>query len=78
MLKTKLNYCDRSSGVRSMMKTTQDNNVIDCIGTVYMQQTKLNYHDWLDWVQSMMKITQDNNVINRTGVVYSENDIEQS
>ena len=35
--KRKLNYCDRFDRVPSMMKTIQDNNVIDRIGVVYAE-----------------------------------------
>ena len=35
MPRTKLNCYDQSNEVRSMMKTRHDNNVTDCIGSVY-------------------------------------------
>ena len=36
MLKTKLNNHDRSNRVPTVMKTKEDNNVIDHIGLVYI------------------------------------------
>ena len=36
-MKTKLNNHDRFNEVRFMMKVKQDNNVTDCIGTVYAE-----------------------------------------
>ena len=35
MPKSELNSHDQSDRVRSMMKTREDNDVIDCIGAVY-------------------------------------------
>ena len=35
MKKMKLNYCDWSDQVWYVMKTKQDNDMIDCIGAVY-------------------------------------------
>ena len=37
MPKTKLNRCDRSGSMQSMMKTTQDNDVINRMGKVYTE-----------------------------------------
>ena len=73
----KLSCCDRSNLVQFVMKTKQDNDMIDNIGLVYIK-TKLNCRDISDRVQSVMKTRQENNLTDCRGVVYAENKIEIS
>lgn len=43
MLKPKLSYGDQLDWVRSVVKTKQDNNVINCIGMFYAEiETELS------------------------------------
>ena len=53
-----------------VMKTKQDNNVIDHIGAIY-NENNTNLHDWSNREQSIMKTRQDNDMIDCIGVVYA-------
>lgn len=61
--KTKLNFHDRLDGVRFLIKTRQDNDVVNRIGLAYPKiETEL-----LGTIESMQFVTktgQDNNVTN--------------
>ena len=50
----------------SMMKTRQDNDVINRIGLLYIER-ELNYHK-----RSNAKTGQDNDVIDMTSAVFTE------
>ena len=73
MPKTKLNYQDLSNLMRSMMKTRQDNNVIDYTGVVYIEnKTKLSW----PIKTSAICDKQDNDVIDCIGLVYVKTEFE--
>lgn len=75
--KMKLSYHDRLDHVRSVMKTRQDNDVIDFIGLVYTEiEIKLSRPIWPGVVYN--KTRQDNNVVDRTSVLYTKNDTKLS
>ena len=44
-----------------MMKTRQDNDMIDYTGAFYAEKV-LNFHDRSNWVQSTTNTRQDNDV----------------
>ena len=73
----KLSYCDQSNRIQSMIKTRQDNDVINCI-VWSTPKLKLNCWDLSNRVRSMMKTRQDNNVIDRTGAIYIEKETKWS
>lgn len=56
-----------------MMKTKQDNDVIDHTGVVYAK-SKLNYHDLSAKMRSITKSRQDNDMIHHGGVISTEYD----
>ena len=70
MPKTKLSYHFQSNRMQYVMKTKQDNNVIDHIGAIY-NENNTNLHDWSNREQSIMKTRQDNDMIDCIGVVYA-------
>lgn len=58
-----------------MIKTNQDNHMIDRIGCVYAK-IEIELLGQFDRVRFVMKIRQDNDVTNCIGTVYYENKIE--
>ena len=58
-----------------MMKTRQDNDVIDHIGMVYVFMI-LNFHDQSHQMLTLMKTKQDNYVIDCIDAVYVENETQ--
>ena len=77
MPKMKLNCRDRSNGVQSTMKTTQDNDLTSHREVVYAE----NYKELWGPIKPGViytKIRQNNYMTNLTGAVYAEKEIELS
>ena len=70
--KTKLSYHDWFDGVWFVMKTKQDNDMIDCIGLVKVEtKTKLLEFIWLGAICDEGQM--DNDVTDHIVVVYVKN-----
>ena len=61
----------------SIMKNSQDNDVIDYIGVISIKYNT-DYQERLDSVWSMMKMRQDNDVTNRKSPLYAKNETKLS
>lgn len=75
MSKLKLNCQDLFDQVRPVMKTMQDNKMIDHTGAIYIE-----YDNKLSWPVGLGvecdESRQDNDVIDRIGLVYIETETE--
>ena len=53
------------------MKIRQNNDVIDCIGVVYVEN-KTELCEQSDWVWYVIKTSKDNDITSCTGLVYAK------